>query len=63
MNKKHKKTCETLSYNEHFFLFVSAVTGSVSISEVVSLVCISIAIKSSAVGIRICVIADEIKKV
>ena len=49
MGKKHKKTCSTLNYLEHFLLFISAVTGYVSISAFASLVGIPVGITSSPV--------------
>ena len=64
MSKKHKKTCRTLNYLENFFslLFISAVTGCVSISAFASLVGIPAGITSSAATIKICVITAGIKK-
>ena len=62
MNKKHRKVCTTLNYIEHFLILGSAITGCVSIFTFVSSVGIPIIIASSAVGLKICVIATEIKK-
>ena len=38
MNEKHKKTCRALNYFIHFFIFITAVSGCVSISAFASLV-------------------------
>ena len=62
MSKKHKKVCKTLKYIEHFVILASAITGYTSISAFASLIGIPIGITSSAIGLRICVIAAEIKK-
>ena len=62
MSKKHKKVCKTLKYIEHFLVLASAITGYTSISAFASLIGIPIGITSSAIGLRICVIAAEIKK-
>ena len=43
-------------------ILTSTVTSSVSISEVTSLVCIPVGIKSSALEIKICAITAGIKK-
>ena len=64
MSKRHKKVCRTLNYIEHFPVLVSAVTGCVSISVIVSLVGIPIGIASSVVVVvvEICTITAAIKK-
>ena len=43
------------------FILVSTVTGCVSLSSFASLVCISVVITSSAIGIKICAITAEIE--
>ena len=43
------------------FILVSTVTGYVSVSTFASLVCISVGITSSAIGIKICAITAEIE--
>ena len=43
-------------------ILTSTVTSSVSISEVTSLVCVPVGIKSSALEIKICAITAGIKK-
>ena len=50
-----------LNYYEHFLIFISAVSGCVSISVFTSLVGVPVGIASSAVGINICAITAEIK--
>ena len=61
MSEKYKKTCKNLIYIEDLLIFVSAVTGCVSISSFASLACVSFDIMSSAVGIKICAITAGIK--
>ena len=51
-----------MNYIEHLLILISIVTGCVSISAFASLVGIPIAITSSAVGLKICVITAGIKK-
>ena len=59
---KHKKVSRALNYFECFLVFVSAVSGCVSISTFASLVGVPVAIASSAVGIKICAITARIRK-
>ena len=59
---KHKKVCKTLNYIEHFHILASAITRRVSISYFASVLCISIGIRRSATGLKICAIATGIKK-
>ena len=54
--------CRALNYFEHFLVFVSSVSGCVSVSAFVSLVGVSIGIASSAVGLKIYTITTGIKK-
>ena len=54
MNKNYKKTCKYLNYVERLLILVSKITGCVSISALVSLVCVPVGITSSIVGIKIC---------
>ena len=42
INKKRKKECKYLNYVAHLLISASAVTGYVSISEFVSLMCVLI---------------------
>ena len=51
-----------MNYFEHFLVFVSAVSGCVSISAFASLVGVPISIASSAVGLKMCAITAGIKK-
>ena len=60
MSRKRRKVCTT-NYIEHFTL-PSTITGCISISAFASLTNIPIEITSSAIGLKICVIAAEIKK-
>ena len=53
MSEKYGKISKYLNYVEHFPILVSIVTGCVSISAFVSLVCVPFGIMSSAVGIKI----------
>ena len=62
MIKKHKQACRALNYFGNFFVFVSAVSGYVSISAFSSLVVVSVGIASSAVEIKIYAIISGIKK-
>ena len=61
MSEKYKKTCKYLKYVKHLLILVSTVTGCVSISAFVSLVCVPMGIASSAVGIKICAVTAGIK--
>ena len=63
MSKKDKKVCTTLNYTEHFLILPFAITGCVSISAFAFLVGISIGIKSSAIGLKICAITAVTKKI
>ena len=56
------KTCKYLNYVENLLILVSTVTGCVSISEFVSLVCVPVGITISVVGIKISAITAGIKK-
>ena len=60
MGKKHKKVCRVMNYIEHLLILVSTITGCVSISDFASLDGIPIGITSSAVGLKICLIAAGI---
>ena len=62
MREKHKKTCKCLNYVEHLLISTSTGTGCDSISVFASLVCVPVAITTSAVGLKICAIAAGIKK-
>ena len=50
MSEVHKKTCRCLNYFESFLVFVSAVSGCVSISAFVSLVGVTVGFVSSTTG-------------
>ena len=62
MSRKHKKVCTTLNYIEHFLILAFTVTGCISISAFSSLLGIPTKITSSAMGLKICATAAEIKK-
>ena len=62
MSEKNKKTFKCLNYVEKLLILVSTVTGCISISAFVSLVCVPANITSSAVGVKICAITAGIKK-
>ena len=62
MSKKHEKTCKILKYIEHLLVIISTITRCVFISAFASLVRISIAVTSSAIEAKICVITTAIKK-
>ena len=54
MSIKCKKTCKYLNYFEHLLILASVtITGCVSVSAFDSLLCVSVDITSSAVGIAI----------
>ena len=61
MSKKHKNVCTTLNYMKHFLILLSVVTGCIPISAFLSFLGIPIGIKSSALGLKICVITAGIK--
>ena len=46
MSEKHKKACRSLNYFKHFLVFVSAVSGCVSVSAMASLVGVTLGIAS-----------------
>ena len=62
MRKKHKKICTTLNCIENFLISASTITGCISISPFTSLIGIPIGITSSATGLKICAIAEGVKK-
>ena len=53
--------CTTLNYIEHF-LILASITGCIWLSVFASLLGIPIGITSSAIGLKVCVIAARIKK-
>ena len=62
MSGKHKKVCTILNYIHKFLTLASTITGCISISTFTSLIGIPVGITSSAIGLKICVISTEIKK-
>ena len=57
ISKKHKKVCNILQYSGYLLVLASTNTGCVSISAFASLVGIPVGIASSAITIKISVIA------
>ena len=51
-----------MNCHEHFLVFVSAVSGCVSISVFTSLVGIAVSIGSPVLGLKICAITAEIEE-
>ena len=62
ISKKHKKSCTTLDYIEHFLVLASSIIESISISAFASTIVITIGITSSLIGLKICAITAGIKK-
>ena len=62
MSVKHKKVCATLNYIEQLLILAFTVTGCIWISAFASLLGIPIGFTSSAIVLKICAIAAEIKK-
>ena len=63
MSNKHKKVYyRFLSYIKSLLILISGVTGCTSISSFASLVGIPIGIKSSAIGLKICLITAGSQK-
>ena len=52
MSEKHKNVCQALNYFQNFLDFAYDINHSVSISAFASLVCISLGITSSELGIK-----------
>ena len=62
MSKKHEKVCRGLKYFQLCLIFISAVSGSISVFAFASLVGVPVAITSSAVWLKFCAITTGIKK-
>ena len=62
MSNKHKKTCATLNYTEHFLILTSTITGCILISAFASLLGVPIEITSSAIRLKMCAITAGIIK-
>ena len=60
MSGNHKKVCRALNYFEYFLVFVSAVSGCVSITVFASLAGVPVGIANSAVGLKICALTAGI---
>ena len=63
ISEKHKKVRRDLNYFEHLPVFVSIVSGCVSISAYTSLVGVPVHTASSAVQLKICAITAGIKSI
>ena len=61
ISRKHIKDCTTLNYIEYFLILIPAITVCISISAFVSLLDIPIGITSTAIELKIYVIAVGIK--
>ena len=59
LSRNHKKICTTLNYIEHFLNLASTIAGCISISAFASLLSIHIGITSSAIGLKICPMAQN----
>ena len=62
MSRRYNKVYATPNYIEHFLILASTITGCISISAFATLLGIPIWIASSAIGLKLCVIAAGIKK-
>ena len=62
MSERYKKTCKYLNYAQPFHIAVSTVSYRVSVFALASLVCVSVGITSSSVGIKIFAIPAVIEK-
>ena len=62
MSKKHKKVCRTLNCFERFLVFISPISGCVSIFAFASMIDIPVGITGSAVESKIYAIKAGIKK-
>ena len=58
-----KNVCRVLNYFDYFLVFVSAISGCVSISVFVSLIIVAVGVASSVVGLKIFALTAGIKKV
>ena len=58
-SRKYKKVCTTLNYIEHFLILAS----STIVSAFTSLSGIPIGITSSAMGLKICALLQELKSI
>ena len=63
MSEKHKQICATLNYIEHFLISASTITRCISIYAFASLLGIPLGTISSAIRLKICAIAAEIKSI
>ena len=61
LSKKNEKVCSALNYFEHFPVFISFVSGCVSITLFPSIVSVPIGIGSSAAQSKICALTAAMK--
>ena len=54
MSKKYKEVCRALNYFEYFLIFISTISGCVSISAFASLVGVPVVIVRSALRLIMC---------
>ena len=54
--------CKVMNYFEYFLIFISAVSGCVSISAFALVIGVPVGITSSALGLKICAMTAGIKK-
>ena len=57
-----KQVCKALNYFKHFLIFISAVTGFISVFPFALLVGVPVGIANSVVGLKIYAITAGIKK-
>ena len=62
-SKNLKKVCRVLNYIDHLFIVISTITACFSIFAFPSLIGVLIGMADSTIGLKICVINAEIKKV
>ena len=63
MSKRHLKFSAIMNYTEYFLISASAITGCVSIFAFASFLDIPIGINSSAIGLQIFAVAQELKSI
>ena len=63
ISKKCPRIHKNWNYVEHLLILVSTVTWWVSIFAFYSIVCVPIVITSSAVGIKLCSVTEQNKKI
>ena len=61
ISEKYRKTCKYLKYLKQLLIFGSTATGCVSVSAFASLVCVTVGIASSALGLKCVQSMQELK--